>query len=97
MTFDATPPVIEPSAPSTMRRDLISAYLASGMKVASWAVASAVIYRYGRFDYFAVFVAARATLSLLNYTTFGLSPAIIHHLARSAVTFAKRVENVRSV
>lgn len=83
MTLDAPPPPV-----STMRRDLISAYFASGMKVASWAVASATIYRFGRFDYFSVFVTARATLALLNYATVGLAPAVIHSLANADAEFA---------
>lgn len=82
MTLDATPPLLEPTAPpSTMRRDLISAYLASGMKVASWAVVSGLVYRFSRYDVFAVFVLARTTTTLLNYTTLGLAPAIVHYLA----------------
>jgi O-antigen/teichoic acid export membrane protein len=75
MTLDAPPQPV-----STMRRDLISAYAASGLKVLSWAVAAALIYRREPAA-FALFALIRGTLSLLNYTTLGLAPAIIHRLS----------------
>src|SRR5262245_27416993 len=86
MTLDAPPPPLEPtSPPSTMRRDLISAYVASGMKVASWAVVSKLLIERGAIEQFALFSFLRGTLSFLNYTSLGLAPAIIHRMSHSAV------------
>lgn len=76
MTVDYAPP--QPG--STMRRDIVSAYAASGMKVLSWAVAAALIYRFDQ-QYFAIFALVRGTLSLLNYTTLGVAPAIVRYLS----------------
>src|SRR6476620_1638849 len=53
-------------APS-MRRDLLSAYLATGAKVGSWAVVSAVVYRYLGAGEFAILALIRGTIGLLNY------------------------------
>src|SRR5436309_3418268 len=78
MTLDAPPPV------STMRRDLISAYLASGMKVASWAAVSAIVLRYSYYENLATLALVRSTLGLLNYTTLGLGPAMIRLVTQVA-------------
>ncbi|CAN5586073.1 hypothetical protein BH10PLA1_BH10PLA1_16070 [soil metagenome] len=89
MTLDAPPPPV-----STMRRDIVSAYLASGMKVASWAVVMGMVYRIihvGAVDLISIFVLARGTLGLLNYTTLGLAPAIIHLLAKAKHHTPRRV------
>ncbi len=71
MTPDAPPPV------STMRRDLISAYLASGMKVASWAIVTAIVVRYGRSENLGLLTLVRSTLGLLGICTLGLAPAMV--------------------
>lgn len=68
-------------AASTLRRDLFSAYLASAAKVASWAIISALVYRSGGPAALGIFAAIRATIGVLNYTTLGLGPAMIHALA----------------
>ena len=67
--------------PST-RRDLISAYVATAMRIGSWAVVAAVVMRRFGTDEFALLALVRGTLSILNYGTLGLGPAMIHHLAR---------------
>ncbi len=53
------------------------------MKVASWAVAAALVYRQLGEAAFAVLVMTRATLGLLNYTTFGLGPALTKMVAEA--------------
>jgi O-antigen/teichoic acid export membrane protein len=67
---------------STTRRDLASAYLATAARVGSWAVVAAVVMRRFGTDEFALLALVRGTLSILNYGTLGLGPAMIHHLAR---------------
>jgi O-antigen/teichoic acid export membrane protein len=65
-----------------MRRDILTAYLATGAKIASWAMVTAAVYRFGRPE-FALLALVRATLGLLNYTSLGLGPAMIRILAES--------------
>ena len=70
-----------------MRRDVISAYGASGARIASWIVVSAVVYRKLGPDDFALLALIRSTVGLLGYCAFGIGPAIISRLARAdAVT-----------
>jgi O-antigen/teichoic acid export membrane protein len=71
-----------PARSSTTRRDLASAYLATAARVGSWAVVAAVVMRRFGTDEFALLALVRGTLSILNYGTLGLGPAMIHHLAR---------------
>src|SRR6476661_5177264 len=68
-------------APSTMRRDIASAYLAAATKIGSWVVISAIVYRWYGAAAFAMVSLARGALSILNYATLGLPPAIIRLLA----------------
>jgi hypothetical protein len=63
-----------------MRRDVISAYAASGMKIGSWIVVLGLLYRSAPWQ-FAIVALIRGTIGILNYTTFGLSPAMIRMLA----------------
>src|SRR3954463_13674566 len=65
--------------PGAMRRDLVSAYAAAGAKAASWAAVSAVVYRADAVA-FALLALVRATVGLLNYTSFGLAPGMIRLL-----------------
>jgi O-antigen/teichoic acid export membrane protein len=67
--------------PST-RRDLISAYVATAARIGAWVVVAAVVMRRFGTDEFALLALVRGTLSILNYGTLGLGPAMIHHLAR---------------
>lgn len=71
---------------TSTRGDLVAAYAATGAKVLSWAVAAAVVYRHLGEAAFAVLAMTRATLGLLNYTTFGLGPAVIHFTSRATAT-----------
>jgi O-antigen/teichoic acid export membrane protein len=74
-----TPAPVPPA--STMRRDVISAYVASAARVGSWVIVSAIVMRcYGTSE-FAVLALVRGTLSILNYGTLGLGPAMVHHLS----------------
>lgn len=68
---------------SSLRRDVISAYIASGAKIASWVVVSAVVFRYRGPGGLGFLALLRATVGLLNYTTLGLAPATIHFLSRA--------------
>jgi len=71
----------EPS-PSTLRRDLISAYIASATRIASWAAVSAIVFRELGEYAFGLLALIRGTIGLLSYTMLGLSPSMIHLLAR---------------
>jgi O-antigen/teichoic acid export membrane protein len=71
------------SAPSTMRRDVASAYFAAASKIGSWVVVSALVYRTIGPIAFSMLTLVRATIGLLNYITLGLAPALIHHAAQT--------------
>lgn len=62
---------------SSMSRDVLSAYAASGAKIASWAIVLAIVYRRLGADALAMLALIRGTIGLLNYTTIGLGPAMI--------------------
>ncbi|HZZ43910.1 MAG TPA: hypothetical protein VFE58_13315, partial [Tepidisphaeraceae bacterium] len=68
--------------PSTTRRDIASAYLASFTKLASWLTVSALVYRHLGPAPFALLALIRSTIGLLTYTSLGLAPSLIHHLAQ---------------
>lgn len=68
------------SQPASIRAEVISAYIASGARVLSWAIVSAMLIRIDR-GAFAIFAVIRGTLGLLNYTSLGLGPAMIRLLA----------------
>lgn len=70
---------------STTRRDILSAYVASFARIASWAAVSALVYRRLGATPFAILALVRSTLGILNYTSLGLAPALIHHLAKFGV------------
>lgn len=69
-------------APS-LRGDLLSAYAATLARIGSWVVVSAIVYRYSGRAEFAVLALIRGTIGILNYTTLGLSPAMIRMLAEA--------------
>ncbi|HEX2971523.1 MAG TPA: hypothetical protein VHP11_04285, partial [Tepidisphaeraceae bacterium] len=74
------------SVPSSMRRDLFSAYLAAGAKVGSWAIVSALVYRWINPYHFAMLALVRGTVGLLNCTSLGLASAMIRMLAEAKHT-----------
>jgi O-antigen/teichoic acid export membrane protein len=68
-----------------MRADVLSAYAASASRVLGWMIVSAIVFRAGPF-HFAVLALVRGAVGLLNYTTFGLTPALIRALAAAERT-----------
>lgn len=73
----------EPSAlallpPGSALRQVVAAYFAAGAKILAWVIAAAVVYRLLGAASFALFMLLRGTLTLLNYTAFGLGPAVLH-------------------
>lgn len=65
---------------------MISAYAATGAKILSWVIVLGLLYRRDVAE-FAVLALIRGTIGILNYTSFGLSPAMIRLLSE-----AKRVQ-----
>ncbi len=84
--------IAPPLPPSTLRRDLVTAYLASGAKVASWLWVTGFLFRMWGEEAVAVFAMARATLGVLAYATLGLGPAMVYFLAKAVAP--KRVETI---
>jgi len=76
-----TPPADEP-APS-MRRDVLSAYLATGARSVAWVIAYGLVRRTLGDAAFAMLALVRVTIGILNNTSLGLAPAMIHLLAKS--------------
>src|SRR5882672_10862512 len=68
---------------SSLRRDIISAYLASGAKIASWVIVSAIVFRKGGIAEFGMLALIRATIGLLQYASLGLGPAMVRMLAQA--------------
>jgi O-antigen/teichoic acid export membrane protein len=69
------------SPAGSMRRDLATAYLASATRFGSSVIVSALVFRFvGRAE-FAMLALVRGTIGLLNYTSLGLAPALIHRAA----------------
>jgi len=71
------------SSTSSLRRDVISAYAATAAKIGSWVIVLGMIYRYRGEPEFAVLALIRGTIGILNYTTLGLSPAMIRLAAEA--------------
>ncbi|MEA2736433.1 MAG: rane protein EpsK, partial [Humisphaera sp.] len=66
-----------------MRRDVLSAYVATASKILSWVIVLGLIYRYAGVAAFAMFSFVRGTIGILNYTALGLSSAMIRVLAEA--------------
>ena len=66
-----------------MRRDILSAYAASGSRVASWVIVSALVYRRSP-SAFAMLALVRGTIGILNYAALGLLPAMIQAMANAS-------------
>jgi len=64
-----------------MGRDVVSAYMAAGARIASWAVVSAVVYRNLGAEAFGLLALVRGTIGLLNYAAVGLGPALVRMIA----------------
>src|SRR5215208_6397456 len=67
--------------PSSLRRDIVSAYVASGAKIASWVVVSAIVYRFGGARQFGILALIRGTIGIVNYLSLGLNSAMVRMLA----------------
>lgn len=81
----------------SLRSDLTTAYAAAGARIASWAVVSALVYRLLGPDHFAVLALVRGTLGILNYTTLGLAPALVHHLPKAPQSLPTLYKSARAV
>ena len=68
---------------SSFRRDILSAYLASGAKIVSWVVVSAIVYRVDGAAAFGILSLIRGTIGLLNYVSLGLGPAMVRMMAEA--------------
>src|SRR4051812_31555316 len=66
--------------PGSLRRDILTAYLASGSRVLSWVIVSALVYRRST-EAFAMLALVRGTLGILNYASLGILPAMIRAIA----------------
>jgi O-antigen/teichoic acid export membrane protein len=69
------------TTPSSMRREIASAYVASASRLLSWILVTALVYRRAGAPAFAVLALVRTTIGLLNYTTLGLGPATVRMLS----------------
>jgi O-antigen/teichoic acid export membrane protein len=78
----SSPPTAASS--STMQRDVVSAYAATAAKILSWVIVLGLVYRFIDAADFAMLALVRGTIGILNYTTLGLSPAMIRMLAEAA-------------
>jgi O-antigen/teichoic acid export membrane protein len=73
----------ETAPPSSMRRDVASAYAATAAKILSWLIVLGLVYRFVGAAEFAMLALIRGTIGVLNYTSLGLSPAMIRLLAET--------------
>jgi O-antigen/teichoic acid export membrane protein len=70
-------------SPSTMRRDISTAYLVTAARIGAWLLVSALVYRRLGAAAFALLTLVRSTVGLLSYTSLGLAPAMIAKLAQA--------------
>jgi O-antigen/teichoic acid export membrane protein len=82
------------TARRALRADLLSAYFVSVTKVASWAVAAGLVYRNFGKETFAAFALARSLITIVNYTSFGVAPALMILLPQFRVQQAPVVPEV---
>ncbi len=68
---------------SSLRRDIISAYLVTAARVAAWIVVTAAVFRTAGKDAFALLAIVQSTVGILEYAAIGLSPAIIRLTAEA--------------
>jgi len=83
LTFPVNRSMESATAPSTMRRDIVSAYVAVGAKVLAWAIVSAIVFTRGGETQFALLTLVRSTLGLLTYVVLGIAPAMIRMIAEA--------------
>src|SRR5947207_13570215 len=68
---------------SSLRREIASAYLASGAKILSWVVVAGIVYRVGGASQFGLLALIRGTIGTLNYVSLGVGPAMVRMLAQT--------------
>ena len=68
---------------STLRRDIISAYVVTLTRVFAWIVVTAIVYRVAGKTAFALLGLVQSTVGILEYAAIGLSPAIIRMTAEA--------------
>jgi O-antigen/teichoic acid export membrane protein len=68
---------------STLRRDIISAYVVTIARVLAWIIVTAIVYRVAGRTAFALLGLVQSTVGILEYAAIGLSPAIISMTAQA--------------
>src|SRR5437763_409385 len=67
-------------ADGSMRRDILSAYVASASRIGSWVIVSALVYRRSP-EAFAMLALGRGALGIVNHSPLGPLPAMIQAFA----------------
>jgi O-antigen/teichoic acid export membrane protein len=68
---------------SSLRRDIVSAYLVTFARVFAWIVVTATVVRTAGKDAFGLLAIVQSTVGILEYAAIGLSPAIIRLTAEA--------------
>jgi len=68
---------------SSLRRDILSAYLVTAARVLAWIVVTAAVIRTAGKPAFALLALFQSTIGILEYAAIGLSPAIIRLTAEA--------------
>lgn len=68
---------------SSLRRDIISAYLVTAARVLAWIVVTAAVFRTAGTPAFALLAVVQSTVGILEYAAIGLSPAVIRFTAEA--------------
>lgn len=71
---------------------LTSSYAVSAVRVINWAIAAGLVYRYDGERAFAAFAMARALISIMNYMSIGIAPALVTLLPQMRATRTEPVE-----
>jgi O-antigen/teichoic acid export membrane protein len=74
----------------SLRRDIVSAYVVTAMRMAAWIVVTATIFRVAGKPAFALLGLVQSTVGILEYAAIGLSPAIIRLTAEALQHRANR-------
>jgi O-antigen/teichoic acid export membrane protein len=72
-----------PTASSSLRRDIVSAYVLTAARVLAWIVVTAIVFRVAGKPAFALLAIVQSTVGILEYAAIGLSPAIIRMTAEA--------------
>ncbi|MGD0388747.1 MAG: MATE family efflux transporter [Tepidisphaeraceae bacterium] len=68
---------------SSLRRDIVSAYLLTAARVLAWIAVTAIVFRVAGKPAFALLAIVQSTVGILEYAAIGLSPAIIRMTAEA--------------